>query len=51
MVARLLWEQEAQGRIAAPKKSGNPWDTWDNDVFPLAGNRSKIGVDHMFDHS
>ena len=50
MVARLLWEQEAEIRGAMSGKSEMPWDTWGNDVFPPAGSLAKTGVDHMFDH-
>ena len=51
LVARLLWEREAQVRAVALGKPGKPWDTWADSTFPLAGNWSKIGVDHMFDHN
>ena len=46
-----VWEREAQVRAAAIGKPGKPWDTWADSTFPLAGNWSKIGVDHMFDHN
>ena len=51
MVARLLWEREAWVRAAALGKPGKPWESWVDSTFPLAGNWSKIGVDHMFDHN
>ena len=51
LVARLLWEREAQVRAAALGKPRNPWDTWADSTSPIAGNWSKIGVDHMFDHN
>ena len=49
--ARLLWEREAQVRAVALGKPGKPWESWADSTFPLAGNWSKIGVDHMFDHN
>ena len=51
LVARLLWEREARVRATAHGKPGKPWDTWADSTFHLAGNWSKIGVDHMFDHN
>ena len=51
LVARLLWEREAQVRAEALGNPGKPWDTWADSTFPLADNWSKIGVDHMFDHN
>ena len=45
------WEREARVRAAAIGKPGKPWDSWADSIFPLAGNWSKIGVDHMFDHN
>ena len=51
LVARLLWEREARVRATAHGKPGNPWGSRPNNTFPLAGNWSKIGVDHMFDHN
>ena len=51
LVARLLWELEAWVRGTVPRKPGSPWGTWDGGIFPLAGNWSKIGVDHMFDRN
>ena len=51
LVSRLVWEREAQVRAVALGKPGKPWDTWADSTFPLAGNWSKIGVDHMFDHN
>ena len=51
MVARLLWEREAQVRAVALGKPGKPWDSWADSTLHLAGNWSKIGVDHMFDHN
>ena len=51
LVARLLWEREAQVRAVALGKPGKPWESWADSTFPLAGNWSKIGVDHMFDHN
>jgi len=51
LVARLLWEQEAGVRAAVLGKPGTPWDTWADSTFPLAGNWSKTGVDHILDHS
>src|SRR5699024_2684328 len=51
LVARLLWVREAQVRAVALGKPGKPWDSWADSTFPLAGNWSKIGVDHMFDHN
>ena len=46
-----FWEREAQVRATALRKPGKPWNTWADSTFPLAGNWSKIGVDHMFDHN
>ena len=46
-----LWEREAEVRTALLGKPGEPWDTWADSAFPLAGNWSKTGVDHMFDHN
>ena len=51
MVARVVWELEAWVRGVAFRKAGSHWGTWDDGGFPLAGKWSKIGVDHMFDHS
>lgn len=51
LVARVVWEREAEVRAAVFGKPGTPWDTWAVSTFPLAGNWSKTGVDHMFDHS
>ena len=51
LVARLLWEREARVRATALGKPGKPWDSWADSTFPVAGNWSKIGVDHMFDHN
>ena len=51
LVARLLWEREAQVRVFILGKPGKPWDSWANGTSTLAGNWSKIGVDHMFDHN
>ena len=51
LVARLLWVREAQVRATVLGKPGKPWDTWADSTFPTAGNWSKIGVDHMFDHN
>ena len=51
LVSRLVWEREAQVRAAALGKPRNPWDTWADSTSPIAGNWSKIGVDHMFDHN
>ena len=51
LVARLLWEREAQVRAVALGKPGKPWDSRLDSIFILAGNWSKIGVDHMFDHN
>ena len=47
----MIWEREAQVRAAVPGKPGKPWDSRLDSIFPLAGNWSKIGVDHMFDHN
>ena len=46
-----VWEREARVRATALGKPEKPWDTWADSTFPLAGNWSKIGVDHMFDHN
>ena len=51
MVAHVIWEREAQVRAVALGKPGKPWDCWADSTFLLAGNWSKIGVDHMFDHN
>ncbi len=51
LVAHVIWERDARVRATAFGKPGNPWDTWADSTFPLAGNWSKIGVDHMFDHN
>ena len=51
LVARLLWEREAQVRAVALGKPRKSWDSWADSTFPVAGNWSKIGVDHMFDHN
>ena len=51
MVARLLWEREARVRAEVLGKPGKPWDSRADGTFPLAGNWSKIGVDHMFYHN
>ena len=50
VVSRLIWVREARVRAEVPKNPGKPWDTWADSTFPLAGNWSKIGVDHIFDH-
>ena len=50
VVSRLIWERAAGVRSIAPGKPGKPWDTWADSTFLIAGNWSKIGVDHMFDH-
>ena len=50
MVARLLWEREAWVRASVLGTPGKPWGSKPNSTFPLAGNWSKNGVDHMFDH-
>ena len=47
----MIWEREAQVRAVALGKPGKPWDSWADIIFPVAGNWSKIGVDHMFDHN
>ena len=49
--APIVWEREARVRATALRNSGKPWDTWADSTFSLAGNWSKIGVDHMFDHN
>ena len=51
LVARLLWEREARVRAEVLRKPGKPWDIWADSTFPVTGNWSKIGVDHMFDHN
>ena len=51
LVSRLVWEREAQVRAVALGKPGKTWESWADSTFPLAGNWSKIGVDHMFDHN
>ena len=51
MVARQLWELEAQVRAVALGKPGKPWDTWADSIYCLAGNWSKNDLDHMFDHN
>ena len=51
MVAHVIWEREAQVRAVALGKPGKTWESWADSTFPLAGNWSKIGVDHMFDHN
>jgi len=51
LIARLLWEREAEVRTALLEKPGKPWAAKADRLLPLAGNWSKIGVDHMFDHS
>ncbi len=51
LVARLLWERETQVRAADFGKPGKSWGPRSDSTFPLAGNWSKIGVDHMFDHN
>ena len=48
---RTSLEREAQVRAVALGKPGKPWESWADSTFPLAGNWSKIGVDHMFDHN
>ena len=47
----MIWEREAQVRAVALGKPGKTWESWADSTFPLAGNWSKIGVDHMFDHN
>ena len=47
----MIWEREARVRAKVLRNPGKPWDTWADGTFPLAGNWSKIGVDHMFDHN
>ena len=47
----MIWEREAQVRAVALGKPGKPWESWADSTLPLAGNWSKIGVDHMFDHN
>ena len=51
LITHKVWEREAQVRAVALGKPGKPWDSWADSTFPLAGNWSKIGVDHMFDHN
>ena len=51
LIERAVWEREARVRAEVLGKPGKPWDTWADSTFPLAGNWSKIGVDHMFDHN
>ena len=51
LVGRDIWEREARVRAEVLGKPEKPWDTWADSTFPLAGNWSKIGVDHMFDHN
>ena len=51
LVAHVIWEREAQVRAVALGKPGKTWESWADSTFPLAGNWSKIGVDHMFDHN
>ena len=51
LATRYVLEREARVRAVAPGKPGKPWDTWADSTFTLAGNWSKIGVDHMFDHN
>ena len=51
LVARVVWEREARVRGKVLGNLGKPWDTKADSTFPLAGNWSKIGVDHMFDHN
>ena len=51
MTARWIWEREAGVRVSTLEKTGKPWESWADSTFPLAGNWSKIGVDHMFDHN
>ena len=49
-IARVVWEREAEVRTALLGKPGTPWAAKADSLSPLAGNWSKIGVDHMFDH-
>ena len=51
LVARVVWEREARVRAEVLGKPGKPWDSRADGTFPLAGNWSKIGVDHMYDHN
>ena len=51
LVAHVIWEREARVRAEVLGNPGKPWDAWADSTFPLAGNWSKIGVDHMFDHN
>ena len=47
----MIWERGAQVRASVLRNPGKPWGSWADSTFPLAGNWSKIGVDHMFDHN
>lgn len=51
MTARWIWEREARVRVSTLGNPAKPWGVWVDSTFPLAGNWSKIGVDHMFDHN
>ena len=48
---KSLWERGAQVRASVLRNPGKPWGSWADSTFSLAGNWSKIGVDHMFDHN
>ena len=51
LVGRDIWEREARVRATALGKPEKPWDNWADSTFPFAGNWSKVGIDHMFDHN
>ena len=51
LAAHLLWEQEARGSNPRTRKARNASGQTGRRRFPLAGNWSKIGVDHMFDRN
>ena len=51
LAARLLWEQEARGSNPRTRKARNASGQTGRRRFPLAGNWSKIVVDHMFDRN
>ena len=51
LVARVVWEQEARVQVSPAPNPGMPRDRRVCGLFLPAGNWSKTGADHMFDHS